>query len=237
MKPRSSPRQILAPELESEIGARAGWHRNMAVPSAEVFCVRQNFAFARAVSDTCAPATAADCGSTTLTLRSAAEAAAERSRTKKDSQRIRAYLPPLHAKEVEVDGSRRSPGFASKDGYYHPVTPAAFPGFLPVADGSFLAYSCAAARDLHPLPCLRRAAKTRVPNDSAKSKNNRPKNLTAALREVNAMPRISRRQRQTNCQQSSPAMPDVTMKERSDEECSPQRKPWVAPHRQGREPR
>jgi hypothetical protein len=34
-----------------------------------------------------------------------------------------------------------------------------------VADGSFLAYSCAAARDLHPLPCLRRAAKTRVPND------------------------------------------------------------------------
>jgi hypothetical protein len=32
-----------------------------------------------------------------------------------------------------------------------------------VADGSVLAYSCAAARDLHPLPCLRQAAKTRTP--------------------------------------------------------------------------
>src|SRR5579864_2692752 len=32
-------------------------------------------------------------------------------------KRQRAYLPPLHAKEVEVDGSRRSPGFASKDGF------------------------------------------------------------------------------------------------------------------------
>ena len=31
------------------------------------------------------------------------------------------------------------------------------------AEGSVLAYSCAAARDLHPLPSLRPAAKTRVP--------------------------------------------------------------------------
>jgi hypothetical protein len=71
----------------------------------------------------------------------------------------------LHAKEVEVDGSRRSPGFASKDDEVdHPVTPSPFPEFLPVDERSFLAYSCAAARDFHPLPCLHRAAKTRVPN-------------------------------------------------------------------------
>jgi len=39
------------------------------------------------------------------------------------------------------------------------------PGNFPVAEGSVLAYSCAAARDLHPLPCFRRAAKTRVPKN------------------------------------------------------------------------
>jgi hypothetical protein len=37
------------------------------------------------------------------------------------------------------------------------------PGNFPVAEGNVLAYSCAAARELHPLPCLRRAAKTRFP--------------------------------------------------------------------------
>ena len=58
------------------------------------------------------------------------------------------------------------------------------PGF-PVAEGNFLAYSCAAARDLHPLPSLRRAAKTRVPNELTKSKNNRPRNLTPQDEEVN----------------------------------------------------
>jgi len=46
------------------------------------------------------------------------------------------------------------------------------PGDLPVAEGGVLAYSCAAARDLHPLPCLRRAAKTRVPKEMAKNENN-----------------------------------------------------------------
>ena len=53
------------------------------------------------------------------------------------------------------------------------VSPWAFPGPIPVAEGNFLAYSCAAARDLHPLPCLRQAAKTRVPKEIAKSGNNR----------------------------------------------------------------
>ena len=33
-----------------------------------------------------------------------------------------------------------------------------------------LAYSCAAARELHPLPCLRHEAKTRKPKDISKNK-------------------------------------------------------------------
>src|SRR5882724_11156949 len=81
---------------------------------------------------------------------------------------IRAYVPPLHAKEVEVDGSRRSPGFASKNAASIPTSLPAFPGQSPVAKSTFLAYSCAAARDFHPLPCLHRAAKTRVPKESDK---------------------------------------------------------------------
>jgi hypothetical protein len=41
----------------------------------------------------------------------------------------------------------------------------AFPGIFPVTGCDFLAYSCAAARELHPLPCLRHRAKTRKPKD------------------------------------------------------------------------
>src|SRR5579862_5586547 len=41
---------------------------------------------------------------------------------------------------------------------------------LPVAESHVLAYSCAAARDSHPLPCLRRAAKTRVPKRNDKER-------------------------------------------------------------------
>src|SRR5579864_2837826 len=58
------------------------------------------------------------------------------------------------------------------------------PGF-PVAEGNFLAYSCAAARDLHPLPSLHRAAKTRVPNELTKSKKYRARNLILENEEVN----------------------------------------------------
>src|SRR5579863_1593251 len=59
--------------------------------------------------------------------------------------------------------------------------------FFPVAESTFLAYSCAAARDSHPLPCLRRAAKTRVPIDITKIKDrrSRPRNLAAPSPEVN----------------------------------------------------
>jgi len=40
---------------------------------------------------------------------------------------------------------------------------------LPVDGCGFLAYSCAAARELHPLPCLRPVAKTRKPKDISKN--------------------------------------------------------------------
>jgi hypothetical protein len=39
-----------------------------------------------------------------------------------------------------------------------------------VATDHFLAYSCAAARDSHPLPCLRQTAKTRHPKDIVKER-------------------------------------------------------------------
>jgi hypothetical protein len=50
----------------------------------------------------------------------------------------------------------------------HCLQPA-FPEFLPVTGCDFLAYSCAAARELHPLPCLRHKAKTRKPKDISKN--------------------------------------------------------------------
>jgi hypothetical protein len=64
-------------------------------------------------------------------------------------------------------------------------TALTFPGISQWPEGNVLAYSCAAARDSHPLPCLRRAAKTRVPNEPAKNKDNRGKNLTGEKKEVN----------------------------------------------------
>src|SRR5277367_6561765 len=79
---------------------------------------------------------------------------------------MRAYVPPCHAKEVDVDGSRRSPGFASKDAQPHThLRQRSSQGSAPVTADIFLAYSCAAARDFHPLPCLHPAAKTRVPKE------------------------------------------------------------------------
>src|SRR6202167_3462125 len=49
------------------------------------------------------------------------------------------------------------------------ILQAAFPGLLPVTGCDFLAYSCAAARELHPLPCLCHGAKTRKPKDISKN--------------------------------------------------------------------
>jgi hypothetical protein len=41
----------------------------------------------------------------------------------------------------------------------HPIAADSLPGHHPVTDCKFLAYSCAAARDFHPLPCLCRNGK------------------------------------------------------------------------------
>jgi len=79
-----------------------------------------------------------------------------------------------------VDGLRRSPGFASEEasgsnlqlavGWSFRILQAAFPGMLPVDGCGFLAYSCAAARELHPLPCLCHGAKTRKPKGISKNR-------------------------------------------------------------------
>ncbi len=62
----------------------------------------------------------------------------------------------------------------------------AFPGMLPVDGCDVLAYSCAAARELHPLPCLRHKAKTRKPKDVSKSgKIGGERNLLGGAGEVN----------------------------------------------------
>src|ERR1700680_912320 len=61
-------------------------------------------------SSTCAPATAADLGSTTLILKSAAEAAASRAKTETKILKNRIALLLCHAQGVAGDGSRRSPG-------------------------------------------------------------------------------------------------------------------------------
>jgi len=53
------------------------------------------------------------------------------------------------------------------------ILQTAFPGMLPVTGYGFLAYSCAAARELHPLPCLCHGAKTRKPKDISKNRKYR----------------------------------------------------------------
>jgi len=65
---------------------------------------------------------------------------------------------------------------------------AAFPGSLPVTGCDFLAYSCAAARDLHPLPWLRHMAKTRKPKDISKNKRVEREIYRAAAVEVKWQP-------------------------------------------------
>ena len=57
----------------------------------------------------------------------------------------------------------------------------AFPGLLPVDGCDVLAYSCAAARELHPLPCLRLKAKTRKPKDISKNGNSGERNLPGGV--------------------------------------------------------
>jgi hypothetical protein len=77
-----------------------------------------------------------------------------------------------------VDGLRRSPGFASEEASQQlavgnwlklPDSAGGLPGIRPSDRCGFLAYSCAAARELHPLPCLCHGAKTRKPKDISKN--------------------------------------------------------------------
>ena len=73
-----------------------------------------------------------------------------------------------------MDGLRRSPGFASDDAVSVKlsnirVLTDGLPRVYPVTICDFLAYSCAAARELHPLPCLCHRAKTRKPKDISKN--------------------------------------------------------------------
>src|SRR5271169_124092 len=75
-----------------------------------------------------------------------------------DTQENRMHVSFITRKGC-VDGSRRSPGFASQDVSFRfsiRLLQPAFPGchfqLSPVTGCVVLAYSCAAARDLHPLP-------------------------------------------------------------------------------------
>src|SRR6266851_2949760 len=102
-------------------------------------------------------------------------------RTTAKSQQQDRITPPLLAKGVGVGGSRRSPGsrvrmraacvgtgtLARPCLIPHPILPRAFPEQAPVARCDVLAYSCAAARDLHPLPCPPHMRRTREPISKA----------------------------------------------------------------------
>src|SRR5882724_2476524 len=107
-----------------------------------------------------APATRADCGSSTLIFRSEAKAEAVRREIKNRARSAkRGHIwPPLHAKGV--DGAVCA-GLLARENY----DAAAFPCSLTVtAAQNNLAYSCAAARASHPLPSPCRAARARIPN-------------------------------------------------------------------------
>src|SRR2546426_204245 len=132
---------------------------NTATPSAEVVTTSVGVDSAGSLSVTCAPARAADCGSTTLILSSAAEAAASK-RMKHEKTRenrmhssfsrerglvwtVRAGLLAWRVRTLRGD-------FAHE--FQYPAIATGLPRISPVTGGNFLAYSCAAARDFHPLP-------------------------------------------------------------------------------------
>src|SRR6266850_1440965 len=86
-----------------------------ATPSAEVIVRAMGVALSTENTDTCAPGTAAECGSTTLILRSTAIADAERSVSKTKGRSTRMQSSLTRERDCWDDGSHRSPGFASKD--------------------------------------------------------------------------------------------------------------------------
>src|SRR5271156_1474803 len=132
--------------------------RKIAVPSADVVSTATALGFPALSNCTCAPATAASEGSTTLILISA-EAMDVRLTTDRKTNvakvrknRIARLL--YHAKGL---WGRFTPvsWLASKDAnlrFSIRMLQPAFPGRCPVTGCDVLAYSCAAARDFHPLP-------------------------------------------------------------------------------------
>jgi hypothetical protein len=100
-----------------------------------------------------------------------------------------------------VDGLRRSPGFASEEASQQlavgnwlklPDSAGGLPGIRPSDRCGFLAYSCAAARELHPLPCLCHGAKTRKPKDISKNGKYRCQEFTGERRWKSTVRRVWR---------------------------------------------
>src|SRR5260370_16403053 len=104
-----------------------------------------------------------------FTLRSAADAAARAKIIKNETRSARITILlftrkglrwTVYAGLLALRVRMRNP-----TGSEHPVfLQSAFPGILPVTGCDFLACSCAAARDLHPLPFLPPQPKTPKPN-------------------------------------------------------------------------
>src|SRR4029077_171868 len=113
----------------------------------------------------------------TLTLRSAAEAAARATRTKNKARNARITILLFTRKGLRWTvyagllalRVRMKKRLAISHWLLHPDLAGGLPGMLPVDGCDFLAYSCAAARELHPLPSLCRGAKTRKPKDVSKN--------------------------------------------------------------------
>src|SRR5580700_11781508 len=114
----------------------------------------------------------------TLTLRSAADAAAIETKIRNEARSARITIllftrkglrwtvyAGLLALRVRMRGGNCNSQLAGASGFCRRPSQ----GLLPVTGCDFLAYSCAAARELHPLPCLRHKAKTRKPKDISKN--------------------------------------------------------------------
>src|ERR1700683_5321759 len=98
----------------------------------------------------------------TLTLRSAADAAARAAKTKNEARSARITILLFTRKGLRWTvyagllalRVRMKKQLLVSLWLAHPEFAAASPGLLPVTACDFLAYSCSAARKLPPLPCL-----------------------------------------------------------------------------------
>src|SRR5450631_1259744 len=125
--------------------------RKTATPSAEVVFTPSTAVLPGSSNSTCAPATTADCGSTTLILSSAAEAADRKTNRERKPLTKRIHFSFARERGLVLRFAPVS-WLTSKGGLRRPATTTGLPGGFPVTGCNFLAYSCAAARDFHPLP-------------------------------------------------------------------------------------